>query len=343
MEQEEKKFVYDVFTHGFTQSMLTAFRTCPIKARMTTEGWRLIGNEGLALIFGNIYHGYQETVLTDLSKIKAKKDRSFSNIDWDDVGTRVFATMQDDYDKASPEVTEHFELGMGMAEVVMPRYFKHWEHLYCGRNANFTPVALELEFCVDLGLGIPFRGKIDGILKDKKGKIWLLEHKTKSSISSDEILMTIPRDIQTILYSVAIKEIYGEFPAGILYNVTRRPGLRRSAKETMPDFIKRIAEDVDLRPDWYFMMFEIVNSEADVLRNFELLKQDIKRFRGWALQAPENDPPYSHSCIQMTYNCQYLQYCASGKTDTAYLTRSVLFPELDEANKVAETTPEKGA
>jgi len=325
---------YDVFKHGFTQSMLVAMRTCPVKFRMMTKGLRISGGDGFALIFGNVYHGYQEVVLGSLKGKGKGVPASPEDIQMAKMEKAVEGLLQEDMDGASPDEQQHFESAFAQNKVLIPRYFKHWQHLYFGKNAAYEVVSLEEEFCVELGFGIPFRGKFDGILRHKKTKkLWLLEHKTKSTINPEEIMMMVPQDVQTILYSMAVNAIYGEFPAGILYNVTRRPALRRSAKESLTEFVGRIEADIDARPDHYFMMFEIINSPEDVLKQFEWLSPDVKRLRAIATQDGAKDAPYSHSCINPSYSCQYLRYCASGRTDTDYLTQTVLFPELKQANQ----------
>jgi hypothetical protein len=51
---------------------------------------------------------------------------------------------------------------------------------------------------------------------------------------------------------------------GILYNVIRRAGLRRKVNETLVDFLARIGEDIDERPEHYFLRWEHILSTEEV-------------------------------------------------------------------------------
>jgi hypothetical protein len=168
----------------------------------------------------------------------------------------------------------------GMAAVVLRQYLKRWDGDFTGRkytqrNSTVTPVKwhkLEGIFKVLFGASkeigsIQLRGSFDGVFEDRKEKLWLLETKCLSMIDEEGIQDLLPQDIQVMFYLTAIYLLYGKKPAGVLYNVVRRPGLRQRVKENLPEFLNRIAKDVadSKRQSHYFKRWEMAISWDEVV------------------------------------------------------------------------------
>ena len=83
-------------------------------------------------------------------------------------------------------------------------------------------------------------GKVDGIVR-MNGKLFILEHKTSSSVS-DEYIMRISIDRQIMLYARAIEMVMKEPVVGAVYDVLIKSGLKMRKGETDEEFAMRRAE-----------------------------------------------------------------------------------------------------
>lgn len=328
---------YDVFKHGFTQSMLSSFRTCPAKARFQTMG--LVPVEGSvtsALTFGVMYHASIETILTMV------RDGVLDEVE--DAQAYVSGPRwEEDIRRQCPEYflptltadeQQVVETSLAMLQPVMEGYLNECGYMFMGSEALFTVISLEREFVVDLGVGIPFRGKCDGIIRrNSDGALFMLEHKTKGQFDPEALELFLCIDLQTNLYIKAAETwCDGEKITGVLYNVVRRPQLRRKAAETLTDFSSRIRSDVADRTDHYFLELVHETDREQFDRLFALNEVDIIRFRAWALAGEKKDQLHTHSCMAMYGTCAYLNYCASGRSNQVGLVqKSEIFPELSDA------------
>tara|TARA_R110001592_G_scaffold265951_2_gene531569 strand:- start:4241 stop:5179 length:939 start_codon:yes stop_codon:yes gene_type:complete len=310
---------------------------------MQLSGWGGAGKTSLALQFGNDYHDLQEKFLPNLEdfKFSAADNSPFRKVLNAGINKVLSQeTREEEYTKGNADQREMMETSGMLLDCISMPFFKHYEELFWGVDGYAVAVddkgpLLEREFCIDVGAGVPARGKIDGCLVDKDDNLWLLEHKTKAQINEEALLMTIPRDLQVNLYMEAVFQITGKRPIGVIYNVVRRPALRKKKTENMKEFALRIKEDIATREDHYFKMFEIIISEEENLYQVSLIKAEIKRFRLWHTKTVERqDPQHTHNCSGVYGMCPYIGYCNSDKQDTSSLTkRKKLFSELEDANK----------
>jgi len=85
-------------------------------------------------------------------------------------------------------------------------------------------------------------GRFDGVIIDKHGDYWLLEHKTYKTIDDDNLTF-LELDSQAGVYLLAAQMMYGVEFRGILYNVLRKK------IPTVPHLLKRgglsVAKDID--------------------------------------------------------------------------------------------------
>jgi hypothetical protein len=124
-----------------------------------------------------------------------------------------------------------------------------------------------------------------------------------------------------------LRKIFKRNPAGVLYNIIRRSGLKQSTKESITEFGKRCVEDIQKRPDFYFIRMEVLVSPEE-MRLFELELEDIiVDFMNW-WQGISGHYKCSDHCINKYGHCQYLPLC-SGKRFNQFVKRSVVFRELE--------------
>ena len=114
---------------------------------------------------------------------------------------------------------EREELGLGMLD----SYFA-WQ---IGVD-DFTPTHVEVDFEVPIltpdgsemvcechGWPVVYQGRLDGIVQDKFGWYWILEHKTAGQLGPTEHLVL---DEQTGSYAWAIRHMLGIRVQGVIYN-----------------------------------------------------------------------------------------------------------------------------
>ncbi|MBL9150779.1 MAG: PD-(D/E)XK nuclease family protein [Phycisphaerae bacterium] len=208
-----------------TYSALNCFRNCPRKYQLRYVEHLRRPERPDALAFGSVIHAALESWyrLTNdphrLLKVQALIDAAFPLRD------------------ADPEVRHHWHLARGMIEGYAARY----------PTEPFEIVEIEKEFTAEIrnpdtgreSQTFVIGGKADGIVR-LDGELYLLEHKTASSITSD-YLDHLWTDTQIALYSHYLREL-GYPIVGVLYNVLLKTRLRQRAGETQDEFeIRRAA------------------------------------------------------------------------------------------------------
>ena len=230
---------------GITYSMLSRFRNCRERFRLSAvEGWSETGLKA-ALEFGSAFHA----CLENPNRQPCEVTREYQEARMKD---KAFFRSQ----------LQEFEMLMGMVESVVDVYRAVYkdvekEKTYVLKEETFDENYV-LTFGDDHTSGpkqprtVRLRGRIDAAYRDKTGKLWLLETKTKSDIDVDGINRTLSQDLQTMFYATALELKTGEPVAGVLYNVIRRPALRQGKAENLPMFIKRVRDTVMEQQDRYF-------------------------------------------------------------------------------------------
>lgn len=320
---------YSIKKHGVTQSLLNMWRECPTKARTYLAGWSAQeAKASFPLVFGNDFHAGMEKILEHISE--AEDDaRRLTAIKHSKAILEREVFSDEDREGLAIKFPEEYEHSAYLSEIMVPRFFDEYKNLFIGEGA-YKVVQLEEEFKGDyFGLNFPVRGKIDGVLEDKNGNLWILEHKTKSRFDMGTLLSLIPRDLQVIMYMNFVKQKYGKQPVGVLYNVVRRHSLRRKVSESLVDFMQRVSDDVDARRDHYFQMAEIYISETQFKFQLEKLRLELAAFGKWARKRKINDPQHTSQCEAVYGACPYMHFCNSMCKDFSTLEkRAKLFPEL---------------
>ena len=105
------------------------------------------------------------------------------------------------------------------ARNIMRAYYRVWGELDLKTH---RVVMVEKWFQLKVKKGIVLPGKIDLVTEDKEG-YWLWEHKSTGSIPRVDSRF---RDLQTLIYTTALDELYGIKVAGVIWNYirTKPPG-----------------------------------------------------------------------------------------------------------------------
>lgn len=181
-------------------------------------------------------------------------------------GLEVDAKEQDPFDALQLELDalrgkifaaerEQFAEIADTADVLLRSYFAYHKPL------NYVPINgiyAEHKFKTRLSKSVVLKGKIDAVAEDDDG-YFSVEHKTKKVIPSEEERW---RDLQTILYDVAIESEFGLPISGHLWDYIRSKtpavpkilkggGVSERELDTLPLAYKRFCEANNLKVDKY--------------------------------------------------------------------------------------------
>lgn len=237
---------WDLYKHGLSYSLLAKFIVCRERFRLrTVEGLTPDGKKD-AIEFGSIFHKALELYAKGYTQSKILAH---------------FRTLSRTKNKRSRESFD--PLLCRIATTMLPMYTSHWKHELA--QIKYFETEKDFEILHNTGLGhlIPLRGKRDeGFIKN--GKLWLQENKTKSQINEELIIQTLSQMLQPMLYLYSFQHDYpGKEIGGILYNIVRKPNLQQG-KDSENNYIQRIVNDIESRPDHYFKMFSAEISHQDI-------------------------------------------------------------------------------
>jgi hypothetical protein len=332
---------WDLYRDGVTQGWLGAFNDCPQKALIgLVHGLSFKGWTGGALEFGTLFHELLDAVYSE-DKRRALSPGEEAGSTWlpELLRTRLDLIYQRETTKmhqfppADPQSYDKFEENFGLVRIMIYTYFMRWK----GDFGQYQWVDLEQKFNVpyptstrlkSYGMGalpdVPLRGKMDGVYK-VNSKMWLFETKTKGQINEDDILDGLSYNLQVQVYLWAIRQLYQEVPEGVLYNIVRRPMLRRTAKESLVGFLERVQEDVVKRPDHYFIRYHAVILPEEQKRWVRELDSMMLRLILWyqGIGHFRN----ASACKGRWGRCGNMRYCGTGNL-MGLSRREHLFPEL---------------
>lgn len=299
---------------GVTQSMLTSWLACRVRARYMVEGYRSIRPRE-ALNFGSLFHGLLQDAY---EAIRAGKSvPKFSKI-VETVVSREAPALRN---------AENYEALLVKAAVLYNEYFKHWADDY-----KRDWVMIEKNFNVELVNGYRLRGKRDGAytVGKKKPKPWLLETKTTSAVIEEALDLGLPLDFQLLFYILATEAETGVKMGGALYNVVVKPGQNytgsfRNKPESLNEYADRVRAAVQADPAKYFRRYEVTFSAKAKAAFRRELATILDEYAAWFNgDAPEYR---GFGACYTKWACEYLPVCSSGG-DLAGYDKEPLFSEL---------------
>jgi hypothetical protein len=205
------------------------------------------------------------------------------------------------------------------------------KHAFGGGVVPTTETHVRFRF--EFSLGVELVGEVDGLEVDGLSSTLIYERKsTSESIEPgspywERVTRTDP---QVSLY-LAAGQALGWGATGVLYDVLRKPALRKSeaksrkAPETDAEFEARVLEDISKRPEHYYQRQTITRTDSE-LREWE---SDV-RGTIHLMQVPDR-PRNVDACFKFGSPCEYYLVCGHGadiQDETLYRTR-----ETSEARK----------
>jgi hypothetical protein len=269
---------------GVTYSFLSEFLSDRESARLTyVEGWQETGM-GSALEFGQLFHACLESTAANHNTLP-----NVTQVVNQTIKTRC------EYNPLKKDELEQLKLLGEVVGILYPIYFNYWKQnkgIEFSKQASY--VAQEESFEVThqfshypFGSAVPItdsivlRGRFDAIFR-YNGRLWLMENKTKGQIDSEGLTASLTQDIQTMMYCHAIRLKYGECPAGVLYNVIKRPAHRFGVKDTTASYLGRIQDSVVASPNDYFMRWHVDIDESELeqwlVRTLNPILSEVKRW-----------------------------------------------------------------
>jgi hypothetical protein len=317
---------YDPHVDGVSYTLLQRWKNCREAARLYLKGWRS-KSSGAGIVFGSVTHSLLEKVYQDVRAGKLKKAPSKDYIK--EHIKIVEQQWRKDNPKADADTLQFLEVTCIIAESVLPSYFKHWKKDFLVKWNQ-----PETEFLHPFTVEHPFthrpmktylRGKIDAsFLEDLE--LFLLETKTKSRIGETgegNLTDILPHEMQVGIYLIMLKILQKKTPAGLLYNIVRRPGSKPKKNESLEKFAARIAKDVEKRPDYYFLRLRMTVNQQDLFRRQQELEDCIADFLLW-WKGEIGHYKNSDYCENKYGTCGYLPICGRGDFSRHYRKEQIL-------------------
>ncbi len=144
---------------------------------------------------------------------------------------------------------EEINLQLEICKTLMACYLE----MFGGKLEEFKALGTEVSFGLELGLsGLVLYGTWDahGMLK---GKLTLKEIKTASRLTN-EYFKRLRFDKQINTYALGVRSHVGRLPSKCQYLVIRKPTIKVKQKETVPQYLIRLEDDIwSVRPDYYYI------------------------------------------------------------------------------------------
>lgn len=285
---------WDLYRDGISSSFIRAWLQCREKVFLNySQGHtRLMTKD--ALRFGQFFHRVLELYkpLTAKQAVQQAMEEIKQGLNWGLLPADV--------------VSFYHEIELKTL-LLIQGYERHY-------NSDDSLMWIDRERYFKINLyGVPVCGIIDGIFEDSNGCVWLFESKTTSRMNLSLKEQLLSMDLQTLLYSRVLIEMFPDRTfRGIYYNVIRKPQLRQRKNELPAEFYNRIAIDIQSRPGFYFNRIEHVMFKNQVIEwGDKILKpilNDIQRWYAGKLAHYKNPT----ACNGDFGICFYFPICSRG-------------------------------
>lgn len=247
------------------------------------------------------------------------------------------------FDEERDSAEEALAISSSMMEMYAKPYFEE----------EWNVEEVELDFTVELMPDIHLQVKLDGLVRDIEGNLWMLEHKSCKSVPDEKSRMS---DIQTVIYKWALPRGGFEEPTGIIwdYIVKKSPTVPQLLKNgsmsvkkitTTWETYLRALEENDLDPKDYEDMKEaLVGAEDSFIRrikmpvNDTLMENTIEDLKSTAIQIQKLGhlvKDRNASKMHCSY-CDYFDLCQSdlrGDDTSFMLKKNYIVSDRDPEKK----------
>lgn len=308
-----EKQPYSLALIGLTQSLLGRWQTCRRSFLIALHRYTSIEKE-YKTGFGTMMHDILDHIYTNykLGYFRYKELNEVINIQ---LNNYVF-------EKSWTE--QAIEMMKAKAQALLEEYIKVYK-------TDFTQMKfIDFEEIIQCQFNrVKLRGKRDGIIQDRNGGLWNLEHKNFGKIAEETLTAQLNFDLQNLFYMLIDEKTNDRLLNGTIYNVIRNPQTRKkiSPNELYHDLKGKIQKD----PDYYFYRYWIPYSRKQMKTFKKELEWKIEDLK-FALSIPEksiNSYFYKNekACTGVAYTCDYLEACSMDCLN-GYIQTDKFFPEL---------------
>lgn len=297
------KFLYDPRRDGIRQTYLNAWQTCREAARLGVLAQLVPNRKRQAFADGTFYHSCLEEVYKAIKTKRIDRPAQVAPFIESFVQEHESELRFDGRGAEADQLAEAYDAACAL----IPAYFEHYQI-----DFKRDWVAIEEKFIFMIG-DIKITGTMDGgYLSPRTGKFWVLENKFKARWPAN-IADYLPLDLQVQLYCAAAWTAKRPV-AGCLYNLIRKPTIKRKKNESRGDFFKRLREDIKQRPTWYYERHQVDFCEAELAAARRRVTHLSQEFLRWydSVSPGKKDPLYNSTACENKYGtCQFLGVCGS--------------------------------
>lgn len=235
-------------------SAIRTYKTCPRVYYFRYVKGLVPKVENVRLSFGRAFHKALEVYYSTGSCNNATN----AYIDYmHDVAAHV---------KASGGDVTDIDSTMNLGRQLLTAYLS-----YAQENDDFNVVAVEQQFKVPVwdgdvqleinGVPVYHEGTFDGVVRNKYGTLWLMEHKTTSNFFPQQMLKV---DFQIGFYMLAAVQLYDERVCGVIHNAIRKVDPKRSRGPVIHrQYLSRTAHELKMCRDYLCRVVKQIYSDKD--------------------------------------------------------------------------------
>lgn len=325
--------MWNLYEDGLTQSFILTFMCCRKKAyNVYVRGLRK-KQEGISKIleFGSMFHDALDRFNSNPNRLDILQSSNLKSVLYTLVDKIEEEKVKEFFTASGNMDMDYMEKYGDLCAILRPTlyyYFHHWRKLHIETEWVSLERVFDNKFKSPFsGKEIRLRGKFDGELRRKS--LWLFESKTKSNVDEQVLVHKLTFDFQTMFYMYNMFLLHGEYPAGVIYNVVKRVGIRRKQKETALEFAARAEKTILENVEEYYAKIEGTISHQVLTEwwenEFLSVLKDIEEWWANVETASYKNPVI---CNIYQQECHYLQLCSGSLTENFYNKTNRVFEEL---------------
>lgn len=309
---------YRIDRDGISQSLMSNW-TCRVKFCLACQRWST-PDKGKNTYYGSMVH--------DICEAMYKARTMFTDKQMDEVIDKYITKNRQDL---LIWTDGNIEQAAAIVKTVMLLYCEIYESDF----SKIKILQVEEKFVRKLQNKYIIRGKIDLVFSylSNLNSATLMEHKSMGTVNENVLKSRLPIDKQNLFYLTALLDNPWNIPVNeVLYNIIRRPQIKKSDKEGILDFCNRLKQDIISRPDFYFLRYTVPYRQEDILKYRENLIakfDEINSFTKGEMKMYRNESSCESAYNGTPFICEYIPVCQSGEL-RGFIQQKSLFPELED-------------
>jgi RecB family exonuclease len=220
-------------------------------------------------------------------------------------------------------------------------------YLWYYRNDGWEAVIIEKELNVPTPLGVNFKGRLDLVVKDEEGLMWMVDHKTTGNIPDPNVYHAM--DPQLMLYPWATEKQYGITLAGVVYNYikSKPPSVPQLTAKTQqiskrkiltdyPTLVRFLKEQGEDPQDWAHVLRPLMR-ESPFLKRYRLprerhVTQEVLKDALSVVKRMGEARRFSRSISKDCTMCPYVDLCRAELNgfDSSHIRKSMFQSREEE-------------